>query len=316
MLIVSVMAALAHKAMYFANNWIKCGFGSNLGEFSSEKAFYLSLRTNISKPQQNAFINAVLAAHQILDQYPQPINVLLSGGIDSQAMVSAFVATNRLSDFQIVIARYPYGLNQHDIEWAEKYCHATNISYVIVDFDVITFHENELIKWGKRYTNHSPHILSHCKMISRLDGTCVLAGNPLVRNVAGPLSGGTNYSLIGTKRYAELSERSVVGLFFMFTPELTYSLLQDHGTSEHSNKSKHYLDLGFAIIKPPAKYHGFEKLKEWYDRDTTRVSKDEQRYYAQKYGSNRMYDHLFRHPLMEMVPYSEDAVCIPEMRLL
>lgn len=297
-----------------APDWYRDGFGAHLIPYSPNEFYYLDLRTASDIPEGNTVDYAIAAANHILDRYPKPINVLLSGGIDSQAMVDAFLRTGRTSEFRIVTFRFNDGLNEHDIAWANGLHNAMGFEHEIIDFDVIGFHENELLEWGKRYINHSPHSLSHTKMVSMLDGTSVLAGNPAIVDVNNQITGMPNFSLMGTRRYCSIENIPVVAMFFMHTPELFYSFFRWRNDGGYEAKCNTFKQAGFRFLQPPSKYHGFETLKERYD-SAPKIDLRRSKHYAAKYNSDRIYDHLFRHPLMEDIPYIEKSISIPEKRM-
>jgi hypothetical protein len=301
---------------FFKDNWVKSGFGSTFEDFSKSESFYIDLSTDISKPILQPIDYAIRDANYILDVYPKPISIFLSGGIDSQAMVDAFVRTGRVDEFDVVIFEFEKEFNDYDVQWAKDFCKNFKIKFRIERFDVVEFHEKEILDWGVRYKNNSPHILTQIKMISLLSGTTVLGGNALAKDDVGMLVGFGNYSLFGTKRFSEIEQRNVVGMFLMFSPELVYSFTDIPGELNHIEKARKYISGGFRILVPPEKYHGFELLKDYYNQFPNRIYPNIARYYADKYKSNRIYDHLFRHPLMEINKYNNNSVCIPEKRLI
>ncbi len=289
---------------YFHENWARVGFGQNLDDYSKNQPFVCDLTTNITAFGQ-PLDEAVTAANIILDTYPQPINILLSGGIDSQAMVEAFIKTGR-NDFTVVCFEFKNDLNDYDVYWAKSHAEHFGYSLSIIPFDIVGFHETCLIDIARETNNHSPHIISHVGMIDSIEGTCVLAGNPIGRIENARYIDVPNYSLIGTMRY---KSKPVVGQFFLFTPELVYSFLklQTSFSEAYRDKAARYQAAGFSLVLPPKKYHGFERLKEHYDQFEDRVSKRTRRHFNAKYGSDRIYDHMFRHPLMDLIPYSEQT---------
>lgn len=296
---------------YFKNDWV------GIAPPTPTQPLEFDLTTDIAPPSGPAIDYAIGDAHWILDHYPRPVTVLLSGGIDSQAMADAFVRTRRRDEFEIVAFDYNDGLNAYDIDWARAWADRVGTKIEVRSFDVIAFHESgELFDYAERYHNNSPHTIIHTKLASTLPGTAVFAGNPL--SVKAGVEGLPNYSLFATHRYARIESKPIVGQFFMYSPEVTYTLLERvpfEAPDTYEMKTRRYRDNGFRILDVPKKFHGFEALKEYYDQFDDRVPVPTRRYYVTKYGSNRAYDHLFRHVLRERYPYSQKAVGRLETRL-
>lgn len=290
--------------MMFKDNWVKFGFGDRLSQNPSRtKPFIIDYsaarsHTTLTKP--------IDIAHEdcwtIYKTMPKPITLMVSGGVDSQAMAYAF-KTSGVPDVRYVWARYNDGLNDHDFETSSFYAEH-GIDVEVMDFDVIGFHENELLEWAKTYRNNSPHILTHCRIASLLEGTVVSSGTAVTRQGMG----GMNYSVFGLERYSRLSGQPIIGFFLSFSAELCHSML-DINTSEilYEHKCKVFREAGFPILPQSKKLHGFENLKAHYDsvqipaKVRLRYSKNE---------SQRPYDLLFRYPLTEVVPYSQSCKTI------
>ena len=83
------------------------------------------------------------AARLVRDSTELPIDVLFSGGIDSEVVVRSFVAAGVA--IRIVILRFAGGLNAHDIRYAVDYCEQAGLAYSFVDLDLLDFWENGLL---------------------------------------------------------------------------------------------------------------------------------------------------------------------------
>ena len=243
---------------------------------------------------------AIEAVNDIAENYPAPYHLLVSGGIDSQAMLYAWKMSGH--PFNAVSFRYNQDLNWHDIKTLPQFCEQENIDYQIIDFDYLGFLENEYDGIAKKYRCSSPQIAMHIKMAMLLPGTRIFSGNFLSGNTAH-----LSCAILGTYRFSMTEEgKNTIPYFFLYTPELAYSLTyfkcnntlpDDLG---YIHKVNEYQAMGFPVIAQDTKFTGFEKIKEYYDRHTYVL---EDRNNILKYNgkaSHRPFDWLFRYPYERM----------------
>jgi hypothetical protein len=76
---------------------------------------------------------AVEAVNDVVENYPPPYNLFVSGGIDSQAMLYAWKMSKH--PFNAYTFRYNQTYNIHDIQTLFLFCEQENIPYTIIDFD-------------------------------------------------------------------------------------------------------------------------------------------------------------------------------------
>ena len=283
----------------FKDNWVKFGFGDRLSQSPSRtKPFIIDYSAARSHP---TLTNPIDIAHEdcwtIYETMPKPITLMVSGGVDSQAMAYAF-ETSGVPDVRYVWARYNDGLNDHDFETSSFYTdHGIDVE--VMDFDVIGFHENELLEWATTYRNNSPHILTHCRIASLLEGTVVSSGTVVTRQGTGQM----NYSVFGLERYSRLSGQPIIGFFLSYSAELCHSMLDfKTSSSPYEHKCDVYRRGGFPVLPQTEKMHGFERLKQKYDEV---IVSPKIRMKYRKQPSQRSYDLLFRYPLVDAIPYSQ-----------
>ena len=286
----------------FKDDWVKYGFGDNLLPISTTEPFVIDYSAAYPHPILNTPLDiAHEACWDIYNRYPKPITLMVSGGVDSQAMAYAFKTAG--VPVRYLMARYNDGINDDDI-FSTSFYEDNQIPVDIIDLDIIHFHENEIFKWGRLYENHSPHLLSHCKIASMVtEGTVVSSGAVVTRRHHGEM----DYSVFGLDRYARISGKPVVGFFFSYDPCLVWALrdLTNTVKDHYLSKVSIYNQAGFPVIaQPTGKRHGFEKLKTLYD-DRPVSSKTRIRYAGKP--SARPYDLLFRYPLMDMIRYSQSS---------
>ena len=248
---------------------------------------------------------AIEAVNDIVENYPAPYNVLVSGGIDSQAMLYAWKMSNH--PFNAVSFRYNQDFNWHDIKTLPQFCEQENIEYQIIDFDYFDFLENEYDSIARKYCCSSPQIAMHIKMAIMLPGTNVFSGNFLL-----PQGASLSCAILGTYRFGMTEEgKNTIPYFFLHTPELAYSRNyfsysnpRDHGSqtgdSDYNRLVNIYQAMGFPVIPQEKKLTGFEKFKEHYDsHQYVLMDKTNRMRYHDK-PSHRPFDWLFRYPYERM----------------
>jgi len=216
---------------------------------------------------KNPLHAAIEAVDDIVKNYPPPYNLMVSGGLDSQAMLYAWKMSGH--PFNAYCFRYNETFNEHDIKTLPIFCEQEDISYTIVDFDYFKFLEEEYDSIAKRYKCSSPQISMHIRMASLIEGTCMYSGNFLNMQ-----SASLTYALLGLYRFSQSSEgKNIVPYFFLHTPELAYSLnfLESSSDTKANLSTSHityayrvhlYQMGGFPVIPQTKKLNGFEKFKE------------------------------------------------------
>lgn len=236
--------------------------------------------------------------------------VLLSGGVDSQAMVQCWAEANL--QFDVVAFRFKNDLNIQDFNYAVQYCKIKNLNYVEIDFDVITFLNRENFNIGIKYNSVSPHFNVHYKMAEILKdmgytGICCGGFAPILING----DWGTNYSY-NTCRYTTVSEKLGIplqGNFLSYTPELAWSIalltqtfeaklhpdimndeFELYNEQRYETKIKGYELSGFNLIPQPQKFTGFELVKKHYEKLTR---------------DPWTFDRTFRHSLQNLLKHND-----------
>ena len=246
---------------------------------------------------------AIEAVKDIVANYPAPYNLLVSGGVDSQAMLYAWKMSGH--PFNAISFRYNQDFNWHDIKTLPQFCEQENIDYQIIDFDYLGFLENEYDSIAKKYCCSSPQISMHIKMATMLPGTRVFSGNVLSAKVAS-----LTFAILGIHRFSMTEEgKNTIPYFFLHTPELAYSLnyLRYSGYKDYTEIDDPYADrvnaaqaMGFPVIAQDTKFTGFEKFKEYYDSHTYVLEDRNNRLKYHSKASQRPFDWLFRYPYERM----------------
>lgn len=277
------------------------------GDRTSALIFDFSTKDDITL--SSPLIESHEAIQKITETHPGPYTLLVSGGVDSQAMLYAW----KTSGVQFSVVHYSYGNNIEDGDSLSEFCAIHNIDYEIRYFDVEKFIKSvEYVEMAKQYDCASPHILTYMKLVSMHDETCIMAGNYLHK-----YTGSLNYTILGLDRYRQISKENFVPFFLCCTPELAYSFAQyfdntttDKSTDGYYRKVLAYQLSGFPVISQSSKLSGFEAFKDKYD---TRKIDSRIRLKWAGMPSKRPFDIIYRYGLFDVLPngfYSENISVI------
>lgn len=280
----------------FREDWVKWGFGKDMHPVPDPaKPFIMDWRN--ACPGNVSYMDAALESAQYIHNTYGELSLMVSGGVDSQAMAYAF--KNAGVAFAAYFARYPDGLNDNELDTFQFY-EEHQIPIEMVDVDIISFHNVELKGWAKKYQNTSPHFLSHMKIASLLPGTIINSGCILLQYGIGHMG----WNGFGMDRYSQTSGQKVIGYFLNYDPRMVWRSfngnIQKNDMSTYEYKVAAYQALGFPVIPQPDKLHGFELFKTRCD--TIPVDVRTRLRYKSK-GSSRPYDLIYRYPLEDLVPH-------------
>ncbi len=277
----------------FRDDWVKFGFGMD-----GRAANVFTIDYSAATPHPTLTHPLDIAREVCWKLYDDlgEVTVMLSGGVDSQAVAFAYKMSGVPCRF--LRGRYNGGLNDHDIHSSDAFYEEHGIEIDTVEVDILGFHEHELLDWGKRYACSSPHILCHMKLASITRGPVVFSGCVVSPDGA---VGGLGYHTFGLERYGEMSGQPVVGFFLTYDPHLHYAMglvpaALDASMPVYERKCRMYQECGFPVIPQVEKLHGFEKVKDYYD---DRVIPPRDRLRFKQGQSSRPYDLLFRYPLRD-----------------
>jgi len=283
-------------------NWINYYWDDGTDILCSSKTgtFVIDV-SNIELHNNDVLEESIAAVKFIINSNPPPYRLLLSGGIDSQAMVYAWLKSG--VDFEAHTFIYDEIMNNHDIhqlyEFSKEYPFSIE-THKISHFEFLNHH---LHSYSKKYNCNSPQLNFYMYMMDRFkDGTLVLSGNPPMN-----LTMWVDYSLHSLIRYQKINQRNLVPFFHIHTPKLAGSWvskirsqhfdrqeLGSAGTNEL--KTLLYLDSGFPVLIT-GKKSGFEKYKIYFDSHTLDKKIRQKILLNTRNVSRRMYDILFRHSL-------------------
>jgi len=112
----------------------------------------------------------------IWDNKSARLNLMFSGGIDSEYMVNAFRFLKM--DFNLIIIKLKPNYNDHEVKYALEYCQQHNIKPIIIDLDFDQFViSGKFLETANRYRCAWHQIPATINCITKLDGNVVMAFN-------------------------------------------------------------------------------------------------------------------------------------------
>jgi hypothetical protein len=201
--------------------------------------------------------------------------LMYSGGIDSEYVLSVLLSKGM--DVTPVLIKLNPGYNNHDLEYAFKYCQSKGITPLVVDIDFDHFVKSgKIFDIAKRMESSVYHYAATASVVGSLDGTVLMGhGEPYIN-----LNTKTNqwdvvrnqYEFAMLKYY---SDNGILGTpeFLSYTSEQYFSFLSNPRIKELADH-KHYGKLGSNSSKyivynsnntfnlePRQKYTGYENIE-------------------------------------------------------
>lgn len=276
-------------------------------EIKNENNDYLIRYVKSKKSYPKPLDAAVHTVQHITENYKPPYILMLSGGVDSQAMLYSW----HVSGYNYTASSFVYnnGMNNHDLGTLKQFAAKNGIYVNFIDFDLLSFLKNEHVNYAKKYRCGSPHITTFLKLSEYFnEGTVIFSGNYINQNTlhASPIDQ-NNFTLY---RYARITQKSMVPYFFLETEDLAYSFqfkplkrqsevprvfLDGNFLEGYNYKVKIYQDNGFPVIGQDKKFTGFELVKDYYDQHYSHLIKVSDRLQRTSYQpSQRTFDLLLR----------------------
>ncbi len=240
---------------------------------------------------------ADITIKKIIENYPPPYYLMVSGGVDSQAMMYCWKQFGKNYIPTSVI--YNDGLNQHDLETLDQFSQQESININFINFDLLSFYKIRYPILADEYQCISPHFGAHLGMAESLPGTIIYSGDRIFpSDVIGPINSANSCLLRASKK-----TKRIVPYFFIYTPELAYSLKYELSKKMHPRTNEIYMEkiyqyqlAGIPVIPQKQKFTGFEKVKDYYDEfHKNEVTPKISMMYRLKH-SRRTYDLLLRYP--------------------
>ena len=144
------------------NNHLVYGYAGTAEPYVPGGDFFLKIG-DIKRDTLSPFEEATKAAFEIYSAKTD-LWILLSGGVDSEAMANVFLK-NKIP-FRIAIQRFNNGLNAHDIAHAEAYCKEHSLPYEILDLDILDYYySGQYMESVDAYRCTSPQLCTHLEIL-------------------------------------------------------------------------------------------------------------------------------------------------------
>lgn len=247
------------------NNYIQAyGCGNNFNV----------LINSIPNKFDNYYKESVFAAEEIYSMKQGNLNILYSGGVDSEYALSIFLKSG-IPIHPVIIKLNP-NYNAHDTDYAIKFCEDKNIKFTVIDIDFDNFVTSGLmLNIAKEINCSIYHRSATAYAAQQLDGTVLLGdGEPYIK-----LKDDGVWNIeIYQHDYAVANYFKKHGIygtphFNRYSPEMMAAFLSDHRMidlannrvpgklSSNSSKFIIYNRNGNLNIEERPKYHGYEKIE-------------------------------------------------------
>jgi hypothetical protein len=261
--------------MSFKDDWISWHYNDNpLQKFKTAPTDVWNLQINpkFDRPVQSFYEEVLANACLIRDSFAEPLDLLLSGGGDSELALRVYCELK--IPVNVITFRYNDNLNYKELEYSYDLCRELNVNQIIIDFDLKKFFENEAYEiWQTGYYLNAGRLV-HMKMIEYSDNIPMIFDGITQSPFAVVQKDNkwqfgfqeVNFSLA---QYSKYINRNVISNWFDFSPSIVTAFLhlpiiQQLGNNRLLTLTS-YSDIKYRIInqfwpkiKIRNKLHGFE----------------------------------------------------------
>ena len=250
------------------------GYGDNLSLLPLNDSDDWSIRFSYpDRPLHNLQAETVIALKNMYALHKEPINLLYSGGIDSEYIAYSLLAAR--IPCNLVTFQFKDLLNNHDISYVEKFKKknaALTYESRVIDIEDF-FNSGEAFEYAEKTKATLPHILPLMKMIDLLAERVLViaAGEPFLIPHNGRWCLRERESVAALWRFGELKKINGSVSFLQHTPEIFFSYLADpiyqqlcsggRPGKQHSLTSRIDIYNNGYELENRVKYHGYEKLQ-------------------------------------------------------
>jgi hypothetical protein len=242
--------------MYWKNNWLSYHY-DKLGDVKTKTVpgenWKLRIKQTITRPIKSYHEELLLNAHAVKDAFNEPLDLLLSGGLDSELALRSYVEAK--IPINVFIAKYNDNINAVDFHEALKTCQIYNVTPTIIDCNLKTFLENDAHDmWNGGYFAE-PGYMIMLKVIESLDNIPVICDGINADNFR--MANKTQCDIVIYEKHFAAAihgntiNRPLISSWYDYSPELTAAFLD---LNLHKWK-KHKL------ITPPFNNDNLHKLK-------------------------------------------------------
>lgn len=161
--------------MFYRDNWFTWQHdnGPLYGpKLSKEAEFKCAIKNVITRPVKSYYEELLENARIIRDTFPGELDLLFSGGIDSEVILRIYLDLK--IPINVYVFKYANDHNIHDYTHAIKTCRSLNVTPKVIDLDLEKFFENEAYDILQKCHATGPGWLPHMKMTEYTDGTPII----------------------------------------------------------------------------------------------------------------------------------------------
>lgn len=115
---------------------------------------------------------SIRSAQLVAEIADAPIEVLFSGGVDSEVTMLSFLAAK--VPITAAIMRFNADLNRHDIQYALRFCYAHGVPYRLYDIDIRQFLNERLLDYAIPTRCNAPMLAATMWLVDQIEGYPVL----------------------------------------------------------------------------------------------------------------------------------------------
>ncbi len=257
---------------------VKYGFNKIHKSFrqSNQDEWFVDFGKCTRRPK-NFFDEMILSVQDIRQKTDKTLYFLLSGGVDSEMMANAALAS-KVENIEFLFTSYN-GKNIHDFYYANKWAKSNNIDMKIYNFDALTFFKSSEIKFiSKNIRSVVPQMVVYGKILEYvskiLNGFPIAgAGDFMVLNTGKQYVTWKREKIFTPNRFLDFYSIEGIPSFFQYSPELILSWYYDFIEFDTKQKLRlnenSYRKIRYLIyskykkdLELRVKYHGFEFLIE------------------------------------------------------
>jgi hypothetical protein len=172
----------------------------------------------------------IKAARSTIDTYPnQKFTLFFSGGADSELVLRSYLEIKH--PIEVIIYRYENDYNLYDISYAVNICNMLGVPYLLLDFNLQKFYENEAEKYSELSEIDRPRSLPHLKFLETTDNIGILGqGDPwwsrkehIDYSIKGTWEYKDTESFVGAAKFIQRINKPSIDRWLKWTPGLFLS---------------------------------------------------------------------------------------------
>jgi hypothetical protein len=220
--------------MFYKDNWLSWTYndGPEYGpKLTPNAKCKINLKSIVSRPIKSYYEELLDNARLIRDTFTGELDLLFSGGIDSEIILRVYLELK--IPINVYIFKYENDYNYIEFNLAVKICEELSVTPTIIDFQLQKFFENEAYNiWTKVYSNNGAW-LPHMKMTEYVDGLPIIGmGEPYWGRTSKDWNSkhSWNFEMWEGPHYCALYHRTigrpVISDWYEYSPEIILSHLE------------------------------------------------------------------------------------------